>query len=58
MQQIHTEVPQTPGSFRQNLFAPANHPGFVHPFVIKGHAVAQLIDALCYKLEGRGFDCR
>jgi hypothetical protein len=24
----------------------------------KGHAVAQLIEALCYKPEGRGFDSR
>ena len=23
-----------------------------------GHAVAQLVDALCYKPEGRGFDSR
>ena len=23
-----------------------------------GHAVAQLVEALCYKLEGRGFDPR
>jgi hypothetical protein len=23
-----------------------------------GHAVAELVEALCYKSEGRGFDCR
>jgi hypothetical protein len=23
-----------------------------------GHAVAQLVEALCYKSEGRGFDSR
>ena len=27
-----------------------------HP--IRGHAVAQLVEALRYKLEGRGFDSR
>jgi hypothetical protein len=26
--------------------------------VILGHAVAQLVEALCYKPEGRGFDSR
>jgi hypothetical protein len=26
--------------------------------VLKGHAVAQLVEALCYKSEGRGFDSR
>jgi len=24
--------------------------------IIMGHSVAQLVDALCYKLESRGFD--
>ena len=28
------------------------------PAYIVGHAVAQLVDALPYKLEGRGFDSR
>ena len=25
---------------------------------IKGHAMAQFVEALCYKQEGRGFDSR
>jgi hypothetical protein len=25
-------------------------------YIIVGHAVAQLVEALCYKSEGRGFD--
>jgi len=25
---------------------------------LRGHAVAQLVEALCYKSEGRGFDSR
>jgi hypothetical protein len=27
-------------------------------FIIGGHAVAQLVEVLCYKPEGRGFDSR
>jgi len=27
-------------------------------FLLRGHAVAQLVEALCYKSEGRGFDSR
>jgi hypothetical protein len=43
MQQIQTEFPQTPGSFRQNLFARQIIRDLCVPyFVIKGHAVAQL----------------
>ena len=26
--------------------------------LIMGHAVTQLVEALCYKSEGRGFDSR
>jgi len=26
--------------------------------VFKGHAVTQFVEAMCYKLEGRGFDYR
>ena len=29
---------------------------FIHFMWIGGHAVAQLVEALRYKLEGRGFD--
>ena len=29
---------------------------FVRYFVMRGHAVAQLVEALRYKPEGRGFD--
>ena len=36
--------------------------GFVLIFssvqMVKGHVVAQLVEALRYKPEGRGFDCR
>ena len=28
------------------------------PYKARGHAVAQLVEALCYKSEGRGFDSR
>jgi hypothetical protein len=28
------------------------------PFIVGGHAVAYLVDTLCYRLEGCGFDCR
>ena len=28
------------------------------PPLIRGYAVAQLVEALCYKLEGGGFDSR
>jgi hypothetical protein len=31
---------------------------FVCIFISQGHAVAQLVEALCYKPEGRGFDSR
>jgi hypothetical protein len=31
---------------------------FVLLFCCKGHAVAQLVEALRYKFEGRGLDCR
>jgi hypothetical protein len=31
------------------------HPTFVQP---RGHAVAQIVEALNYKAEGRGFDSR
>jgi len=29
-----------------------------HILLMWGHAVAQLLEALCYKPEGRGFDSR
>jgi hypothetical protein len=29
---------------------------FVATFMFKGHAVVQFVAALCYKLEGRGFN--
>ena len=28
----------------------------LHSIISRGHAVEQLVEALCYKLEGRGFD--
>jgi hypothetical protein len=27
-------------------------------YLLEGHAVAQLVEALCYKAESRGFDCQ
>jgi len=35
-----------------------NKPNFHKVFASILHAVAQLVEALCYKSEGRGFDSR
>ena len=30
----------------------------IYTYIYGGHAVAQLVEALCYKLEGHNFDSR
>jgi len=37
---------------------PVSKPALLTSQTITGHAVVQLVEALCYKLEGSGFDSR
>jgi hypothetical protein len=50
----------TPPAPPQHLSAiiPRHNYRFYAVPVLKGHAVAQLVEALCYKSEGSGFDSR
>jgi hypothetical protein len=36
----------------------SNFPNISYPRYVRGHAAVKLVEALCYKLEGRGFESR
>jgi hypothetical protein len=41
-----------------HLFKVTSKIQFQGAYVLPGHAVAYLVEALCYKQEGRGFESR